>query len=717
MNLNYILLRSITVIILVMFFASCQKQSSTNITDATIRKVDSLLSIMTLDEKLGQINQFYAADLDSISQDIQSGRVGSILNGRTEFYTPQQRNRAQRVAVEQTRLGIPIIFAHDVIHGFNTIFPLSLAQSCTWSPDMVEAGSAIAAREASASGVDWAFAPMVDVSRDPRWGRIAECYGEDPYLNGVLGAAVVSGFQGDDASANDKMLACMKHYVGYGMAEGGRDYQHTEISERSLRQTYLPPFKAGLDAGALTVMSAFNDISGVPSTANKFTLDQVLREEWGFKGAVVSDWDAVIQLVGHGVASDSASAAWLALSAGVDMDMKCGSYFTLKEKIESGELPIAIVDRAVKRVLYIKYKAGLFENPYTDTTLTVSKEEIAQHRKVARTVAGQTMVLLKNNNVLPLDTLKSYNVAVVGDFANERQLMGWWSSLGKLSDVVTPFDGLLKKAGKIHITKEVTPQTDFIIACVGEAYDQFGENNSVTDVRLDQKHRDLLQSLRKFNKPLVTVVFNGRPLALEEELMLSDAMLLAWHPGTEAGNALADVLFGVVNPSAKLTTSFPKSLGQIPMYYNHKNSGRPESDNYKGKDGKPLFPFGYGLSYSTFEYSDLSISQTAFLPTDQPTLNVTLTNSSEVEGVEVVQFYMRDLSADVTRPVKQLIGFERVGLKAGASKDIQFQIPMEALKYWNSAMEEVLEPGFFEFMVGRNSEDVVKLKAELKAEK
>ncbi len=670
-------------------------------------KIDSILSIMTLEEKLGQLSQLNNAGdkhIDSTTVNaVRKGEVGSLLINRRSFYSIEERNFYQKLAVEESRLGIPIIFGHDVIHGFRTIFPTSLAQSSTWSPDLVEKGAEIAAREASAQGVDWAFAPMVDVARDPRWGRIAEGYGEDPYLNAVFGAAVVRGFQGKDVSAPDRVAACMKHYVGYGAAVGGRGKQFTDISKRTLHEVYLPPFKAGIEQGALTVMTAFNDINGTPATAYTYGIREVLKKDYGFQGFVVSDWDAVKHLLWHGIAADTTDAAQLALNAGVDMEMKTIFYKKLKEALAEGTVAIETIDDAVKRILYVKYKLGLFKRPYIEKDNTRELFLSDTHRKEARKMAAASMVLLQNNNdVLPVPS-GTQSIAVVGAFAQERDVMGWWKSTGKFKDVITAFDGIKSNAAEgMEVTDKVTANTAYIIACVGEPSRFFGESRNRADITVPAEQVDFLKSLQKYKKPIVLVVFNGRPLDLSNVTDLTQAILLAWHPGTETGNALADVLFGQHNPYAKLTASFPRSVAQVPVYYSRRNSGNPNGNKYIDLSGEPLFPFGFGLSYTTFEYSSLKIEQAKMPVNGELKLSVIITNTGSKEGYEVAQLYVRDLVGSTTRPIKELKGFQKVLLAPGESKKVNFVLPTRELAVFNADFEPVIEPGKFYVWVAPN---------------
>ncbi|WP_297095020.1 glycoside hydrolase family 3 N-terminal domain-containing protein [uncultured Draconibacterium sp.] len=704
---------AIVIVLFIGFATACTQNEKGN--DPLNSRINGLVAQMTLNEKLGQLSQRFVEDIDQeLLDDIKAGKVGSVLNGGTNFVSPEERNRIQQAAVEGSRLGIPIIFGHDVIHGFRTIFPTSLAQSCSWNPELVRKAASIAALESSASGVDWTFAPMVDVSRDPRWGRIAESYGEDTYLNSVLGAAAVKGFQGEDLTDERSVVACMKHFVGYGVAMGGRDYQYTDISERSMHEVYLPSFKAGVEAGALTVMSSFNDINGVPSSANKKYLRETLKEKWGFEGFVVSDWDAVSELILHGYAADSVSAAVRALEGGVDMEMKTLTYRKLKGLVENGQFPESIIDEAVKRILFVKMKKGLFQNPYVDTTRMSRELLTKESREFARKAGRESMVLLKNEkHVLPL-TEKIKSVAVLGPFAEESELMGWWKSTGKTSDVITPLDGLKANAPHgLQVTTKVTNATDVVIVCLGEPYNMFGENHSRSDIQLYKDQEELLKKLAKSGKPVITVIFNGRPLDLSNVVPVSDVVLLAWHPGTEAGNSLADVLYGKYNPAGRLTTSFPKSVGQLPVFYNHRSSGRPQSNDYEDLNAQPLFPFGYGLSYSSFKYDALHLSAKTLYTNDSLVIQAKITNESELAGEEVVQLYIRDLVGSTTRPVKELKGFKKIWLDAGESKLVSFILKPEELCVLDENFEPKLEAGEFQLWLGPNSKEGLQGALEL----
>lgn len=673
-------------------------------------RVEDLLNRMTLEEKIGQLSQIYVVTADSFTlKEIREGKVSSLLNGLDTFYSPSTRNLFQKEAVENSRLGIPLIFGHDVVHGFRTIFPISLAQSCTWSPELHQESSRIAAREASTYGIDWTFAPMVEVSRDSRWGRVAECYGEDPYLNSIFGVAAVKGFQGNDVSQPYQVVSCLKHYVGYSVSEGGRDYQYTPIPERDMQEIYLKPFKSGIEAGALTVMSAFNDINGIPATSNELYLRKTLKEKWGFQGFVVSDWDAVVQLIDHGIAADTATAAMKAFSAGVDMEMKSLTYQNLKSMVEQGIVSIPMLNESVKRILRVKFLKGLFDNPYTDTLRMYNEILTAEHRSLSRRIARESMVLLKNDDgLLPLDD-KNQELAIVGPFSNEKNLMGWWKSMGNANDLVSPLHGLKlnTKPGTI-ISEKISKNTDAIIVCLGETREMFGEYHSRSDISLPEHQLQLLKELQKHSKPIITVIFNGRPLDLTEVIKFSNSVLIAWHPGTEAGNALSDILYGNYNPSGKLTMSFPKSTGQVPIYYNHRNSGRPDQSNYIDLDAKPLFPFGYGMSYTTFVYSNLQLSSQVITIGDSLLVSANVANTGQLGGEEIVQLYIRDLVGSTTRPVKELKGFKKVFLNPGESKEIQFLIHSDDLVILNEDFNSINEPGDYYLWIAPTSEGGLK---------
>jgi len=688
------------------------------------RRIDSLLSRMTLEEKVGQLVQFSGFTADSTTA-IRQGRVGSLLN----VIGAENTNRIQRIAVEQSRLGIPLLFGLDVIHGYRTIFPIPLATASSWDPELVTSIEAIAAREARASGVHWTFAPMIDIARDPRWGRITEGAGEDPYLGSVMAAARVRGFQGDDVAAPDHIIACLKHYVAYGAAIAGRDYNSVDMSERTLRQIYLPPYRAGVDAGAASLMSAFNLLNGVPASANTFTINRILRGEWGFDGFIVSDWNSIGELVTHGYAADARDAARLAFGATVDMDMMGGIYAgQLANLVRANVIPEASLDAAVRRVLQAKFKLGLFDHPYTDpaTEKTVILRE--DHVAAARDAARRSMVLLKNGGgVLPL-AASVRSIAVIGPLADDQpDLLGSWSAQGRPGEVVTVLAGI---RGRARPTTTVTyaqgstvtgperdgfaeavavaRRADVVIVVVGERADETGEAASRASLDLPGVQQQLIEAVYETGKPIVAVIMSGRPFAIPWLAEHVPAILQAWHPGIQGGNAVADVLWGDFNPSGKLPVSFPRSVGQVPIYYNHDNTGRPPTEEkftskYLDLPTTPLYPFGYGLSYTTFEYADLALSADTIAADGTISVSATVTNSGKVAGAEVAQLYIRDVVASVVRPVKELKGFTRISLKPGERQAVRFTLGPRELGFYNQDMRWVVEPGVFRVLIGRSS--------------
>lgn len=672
---------------------------------AADRFVDQLLSKMTVEEKIAQLNHPVIdaeADLETIRMQLRNSQIGSFCVTRSGQLTAELRNELQRIAVEESRLGIPVFFAFDVIHGYETIFPIPLAMAASWDEGLLREASHYAAMEAKSNGIDMGYAPMVDVSRDARWGRISESSGEDVLLNSRMGVAVVQGFQGEDLSAPTSIISCVKHFVGYGASMGGRDKQFTEISDRSLHEIYLPPFKACVDAGARAVMTAFNDISGVPASANPYTLTDILREQWHFDGVTISDWDAVIELINHGVVADEEQAAHSAFQAGVDLEMRSKSYEKyLKTLIDGKEVPKSALDEAVRRVLRLKYDMGLFENPYA-RVVPVDEDAV---RSCARKAAAESMVLLKNNGILPLDDFQG-KLSVQGPYAVNRDLFGWWTGNGDFDTAVPVYDGLVANAPdgiRIELGTNARQPADIVLVCVGESGGMFGETNSVSDISLSASQVALIREAKQTGKSVVTVIFNGRPLALEEIMPYSDAILMAWHPGHETGNALADVLFGKVSPSGKLPVTLPRRPGHIPMFYSDRTSGRPQENYYKYEDTTPLFPFGYGLSYSDFEYSALSLSDTVVEPGATFTVNLTVENTGEYPAKEIVQLYVKDLVASVTRPRKQLIDFRKLQIDPGEKKTITFDIDTDQFALYRAG-EWILEPGRFEIMAGPDSE-------------
>jgi beta-glucosidase len=698
------------------------------------KKIDVLLAKMTLAEKLGQLQQLDGEANGNFRPEhlelVRNGLLGSTLNVRGAHRT----NQIQRIAVEQSRLKIPVLLGFDVIHGYRTIFPMPLAEVSSWDPAAVERAASIAAAEARASGVHWTFAPMVDIARDPRWGRIAEGSGEDPYLGSVMARARVRGFQGEDYSRADKVVACAKHWVAYGAAEAGRDYNTTDLSEHTLRSIYFPPFKAAVDAGVGTFMTAFNSLNGLPVTSNRFVLTQVLRDEWKFDGLVVSDYTAIEELIKHGVAADGSDAARQAINAGVDMEMvsrllnQHGTRLVQERKI----VP-AVLDEAVRRILRIKFRLGLFDKPFVDETLESRTLLNASHLASAREIAARSMVLLKNqNNALPFSkSVKS--VAVIGPLADDQKnLIGSWSGDGRAEDAVSLFQGLKQKLPQATIryaqgcdincasndgfseAVRIARESDIAIVAVGESAEMSGEAASRSLLDLPGQQQALVQAIQKTGKPTAIVLMNGRPLAISWLAEHSHAILEAWFAGTQAGHAIADVLFGDVNPGGKLPVTFPRNVGQIPIYYNHLNTGRPPDVNnkytskYLDIPWTPLFPFGYGLSYTQFRISDLQLSSDRISPNGAVTVSVEVQNTGTRAGDEVVQLYIRDVVSSISRPVKELKGFERVTLRPGEKRRVTFTLKPDALGFYNKQMKFVVEPGEFKVMIGSSSEDVIE---------
>lgn len=708
--------------------------------DSVEQKVNNLLARMTLAEKLGQLQQL-DGHADGRAKDehpglARGGLLGSTLNVRGARHT----NELQRIANEQSRLKIPLLFGFDVIHGYRTIFPIPLGEAATWDPAAVERSAAIAAKEARAAGVHWTFAPMVDIARDARWGRIAEGSGEDPFLGSVMARARVLGFQGSDYSANDKVVACAKHWVAYGAAEAGRDYNTTDVSERTLREVYFPPFKAALDAGVGTFMSAFNDLNGVPTSANPFTLTAVLRGEWKFDGIVVSDYESVKELINHGLAANEKEAAEAGLNAGVDMEMVSRLYNKhAAELLRERKLSVASIDEAVRRILRIKFRLGLFEKPYADEARESDSIFIPEHLAAARETAARSLVLLKNDaEVLPLSkTLKA--IGIVGPLADsQKDVIGSWTGDGKPEDAVTLLAGVKSKVSPQTIIRyakgceinddstagfdeavRLARDSDVVIVVVGESAEMSGEAASRSSLDLPGRQMDLVKAIRATGKPVVVVLMNGRPLTITWIAENVPAILETWFAGTQAGNAIADVLFGDVNPGGKLPVTFPRSVGQLPLYYNHKNTGRPPdakqkyTSKYLDVPWTPLFPFGYGLSYTKFRFTNLQLSAQRITPDGSLTATVELENVGKRAGDEVVQLYIRDVAAGVTRPVKELKGFQRVALQPGEKKRVEFKLTPSQLGSYNREMKFVVEPGEFRIMVGPNSEDLTETKLEV----
>jgi len=720
-----------------------RKPVKNTLTDAEkeTRFVRDLMKKMTLTEKIGQLSQYVGGELltgpksGAVSDSLfVRGMVGSILNvgGVDNLRKLQQKN------MESSRLKIPILFAFDVIHGYKTIFPTPLAESCSWDLALMYETAKAAAIEASASGIHWTFAPMVDVARDPRWGRIVEGAGEDTYLGCKIAEARVRGFQWNLGKPN-ALFACAKHFVAYGAPQAGRDYAPVDLSLSALAEVYLPPFKACIDAGVHTFMSAFNSINGVPATSNRWLLTDLLRKEWKFKGFVVSDWNAVQELKAHGVAETDEDAAMAAFNAGVDMNMTDGLYNRCLEKlVRENRIDMNEIDASVERILRAKYALGLFEDPYRFLDNQRESREVrsASAMALARKAAASSMVLLKNANALLPLSKQTKRIALVGPLANNRaEVMGSWKARGEDKDVVTVLEGIKNKLGsgtevnyvqgcdfldpsttEFSAALEAAKQSDVVIAVVGEKALMSGESRSRAVLRLPGKQEALLDTLRKAGKPLVVVLMNGRPLCLESVDKQTDAMLEAWFPGTQCGNAVADVLFGDIVPAAKLTASFPLTEGQIPNNYNYKRSGRPGDMPYSSTvrhidvPNRNLYPFGYGLSYTTFSYGEMqcptAFDDKGFLP-----VSVDVTNTGNYDGEEIVQLYVADKVASMVRPIKELKGFQKVFIPKGQTKRVEFKLNVKDLGFWNSLMQYVVEPGTFEIMVGTNSEELQKKEA------
>ncbi|GGE51033.1 glycosyl hydrolase [Pedobacter psychrotolerans] len=722
---------------------------------------------MTVDEKIGQLNLPSSGDITTgqanssdIGKKIEAGQVGGLFN----IKGVEKIKAVQKVAVEKSRMKIPLLFGMDVIHGYNTVFPIPLGVSCIWDMDLVQKSARVAAIEASASGINWTFSPMVDISRDPRWGRISEGSGEDPYLGSKIAAAMVKGYQGR-LQANNEILACVKHYALYGAAEAGRDYNTTDMSKVRMYNEYFPPYKAAVDAGAASIMASFNEVDGIPASGSKWLMTDVLRNQWGFKGFVVTDYTGIPEMIAHGM-GDLQTVSALAMNAGIDMDMVGEGFLgTLKKSLAEKKVSINEINRACRLILQAKYKLGLFTDPYKFLSTARAEKDVfnAENRQVAREISAESFVLLKNNNnILPLK--KSGTIGLIGPLAdNTANMYGTWSVAALFDKSVTVLQGLKNALGNdakiltargsnfladsamehryvnVHnptykrdprseedMIKEalkVAEKSDVIVATLGEGSEFTGESSSVTDIQIPETQKNLLKALAKTGKPIVLVLFTGRPLALKWEEENIPAILNVWFPGSEAGNSIADVLFGKVNPSGKLSTTFPQNVGQVPLYYAHKNTGRPLAEgkwfekfrsNYLDVSNDPLYPFGFGLSYTTFNYSDVKLSANTLTKGKSITASVTLSNTGKYVGKEVVQLYIRDLVGSITRPVKELKGFQKVSLKAGESKTISFNISENDLKFYNSELKFVAEPGDFQVFIGTNSRDVKEAAFTLK---
>ncbi len=712
----------------------------------TEKKIQELISRMTLQEKLGQMSQFdpgVFGSPENMKQAIRDGKVGSILN----LVGAEKVNELQRVAVEESRLGIPLIIGRDVIHGYRTVMPIPLGMAASWDTEMVKTAMSVSAEEAASEGVHWTFAPMIDISRDPRWGRIAESCGEDTYLASEMAVAMVKGFQGDDLGNPKNIAACAKHFVGYGAAEGGRDYNTTYIPEVQLRNDYLPPFKAATDAGVATFMSAFNDLNGVPATGNEFTLKKILRQEWQFNGMVVSDWASIAEMIPHGYAADKKEAAEKALNAGVDMEMSSSCYVeNVQPLLDEGKIDMDMIDRYVANILRVKFELGLFDHPYTDEEIAAKVILSDRSKAVAQEAATKSFVLLQNKNeVLPLSK-DIASVAVIGPLADApHDQMGTWVFDGKKENSVTPLTAFNQKLGlnKVHYARglevsrtktdegfakaiEAAQQADVVLLFLGEESILSGEAHSLADLNLQGAQSELLDAIAATGKPVVAVIMAGRPLTIGNVLEKADAVLYAWAPGTMGGPAIADMVFGDTSPSGKLPVTFPKMVGQVPIYYNHKNTGRPADYNnwtaldkipveagqvslgntshYLDAGFEPLFPFGFGLTYTSFSYSDLKLSSGSMGTDGSIEVSVMLENTGKREATETVQLYIHDRAGSVTRPVKQLKGFKKVTLKPGEKEQVTMVLNAKDLAFFNGSAY-VVEPGEFDIWVGTNSAD------------
>jgi beta-glucosidase len=721
--------------------------------------IDALMKKMTLTEKIGQLNLPGSGDIvtgqasnSDIGKKIKEGKVGGLFN----IKSVEKIKAVQKVAVEESRLKIPMIFGMDVIHGYQTTFPIPLALSCTWNMQSIETSARIAAIEASADGINWTFSPMVDIARDPRWGRIAEGNGEDAYLGSQIAKAMVTGYQGNDLSKNNTIMSCVKHYALYGAAEAGRDYNTTDMSHQRMYNDYFPPFKAAADAGVGSFMASFNEVDGIPATASKFLMTDVLRKQWGFKGFVVTDYTGINEMIDHGM-GDLQTVSALALNAGINMDMVGeGMLTTLEKSLKEKKVTLQQIDNACRLVLEAKYKLGLFDDPYRYCDENRAKTEIftAANRKVARQIATESFVLLKNQgNILPLK--KSATVALIGPLANTKENMpGTWAVATDYSTPISLLTGLKNKLGanaNIIYAKgsnldedsvfeeragmfgketyrdkrstevilaealEAASKADVIVAALGESAEMTGESSSRSDISIPKTQQDLLKALLKTGKPVVLVLFAGRPMTIKWENDNVPAILNVWFGGTEAGDAIADVLFGDAIPSGKLSTTWPQNIGQVPMYYNHKNTGRPLGkgewfqkfrSNYLDVSNDPVYPFGYGLSYTTFNYGDIKLSNTSLRGNQTLNASVKVTNTGNYDGAEVIQLYIRDVVGSVTRPVKELKGFQKIILKAGETKTVTFNITPADLKFYNYDLKYEWESGDFEIMIGSNSRDV-----------
>ncbi|MDA3905525.1 MAG: beta-glucosidase BglX [Bacteroidales bacterium] len=738
------------------FLTSCDLSTGNNQTEFSSKKdqiretfLDSLMQEMTLEEKIGQTVLFSAGwNVTGPTLDenyiiyLRDGMLGAIFN----MHSAKGSKEFQKIAVEETRLGIPLLFGYDVIHGHKTIFPISLGEAASWDMEMIEKASRIAAEEASSTGINWTFAPMVDIARDPRWGRVSEGAGEDVYLGVQVAKARVQGFQGNDLSKYNTILACAKHYAAYGAPIAGRDYNTVDMSERELRTTYLPPFKAAVDAGVSTFMTAFNELNGVPASGNKFLLTDILREEWGFEGFVVTDYTSINEMIPHGFSKDEKQAGEQAINAGVDMDMQGGIFLrNLETLLAEGKVSEKRINDAARSILDMKYQLGLFEDPYRYIDTQREKETLSKPKylEAARDMARKSMVLLKNDNqLLPLS--KNKKIALIGPLAkDDREIIGSWAAQGdRTGTAISVFEGIddllgsdkniiYAKGCEINDDDQsnfkqavlAAKQADVVVMVMGESHQMSGEAASRTNLDLPGVQKELIAEIKKTGKPLVIILMNGRPLTLEYENKVADAILEAWWSGTMGGAAIADLLYGEYNPSGKLPITFPRNVGQIPIYYNAKNTGRPYNpvlphntywSRYLDVDNSPLYPFGYGLSYTSFEYTDLILNKQEYSFDEDINIRVTLSNTGKYDGEEVVQLYVQDLVGNVTRPLKELKGFEKVYLKSSESQLVSFTINSDDLAFYNLDMSFKAEAGEFKVFVGTNSDDVLESKFILK---
>ncbi|QNL22160.1 beta-glucosidase BglX [Hyphobacterium sp. CCMP332] len=744
--------------VLVLSFLSCKKEDQEKSQKNMF--LDSLMAKMTLEEKIGQLNMATAGHIvtgqatnSDIAENIRKGNIGALLN----ITKADNIRQVQKIAVEESRLKIPLLFGLDVIHGYRTIFPIPIGLSCSWDMALIQNSARIAAQEASADGICWTFSPMVDLSRDPRWGRVAEGAGEDPYLGAEIAKAMVYGYQGDDLTKNNTLLSCVKHFALYGASEGGRDYNTVDMSRVKMFNVYFPPYKAAIDAGAGSVMTSFNEVEGIPTSAHKWLLDDVLRKRWGFDGIIFTDYTGISEMIKHGI-GDLQEVSARAINAGLDMDMVSEGYLkTLKKSVDEGKVDVSQIEKSCRRILEAKYKLGLFDDPYKYCDPERAKTELYTNtnRQISREIAARSMVLLKNDkDILPLK--EKGKIAIIGPLGDNRENMcGTWSVSGQFDKAISLKDGIEKRLGdKVEIllakgsnivedpalenristfgkptyrsdrpaeemikeAVDVAKKADVIIAAVGEAAEYNGECSSRSDLELPNVQRDLLKALVKLNKPIVMVLFTGRPLSIGWEKENIPSILNVWFAGSEAGDAIADVLFGDVNPSGKLTMSFPRNVGQVPVYYNHKNTGRPLEGEWFEKfkssyidiPNEPLYPFGYGLSYTTFDYSNLRLSSESIKMGEELNVSVDVKNTGKRNGEEVVQLYIRDLFGSITRPVKELKGFKKIKLDAGQTKTVEFTLNNENLSFYNSDLEFVAESGEFKVFVGGNSVDLLE---------